>query len=403
MYDLLLKNAEIIDPDKKIQFKGEVAIANGLIAAVGEELGEKNAAKVIDLKGKILTPGLIDMHCHVYPYIPVPSDGLYNINADAHMLQMGVTTVVDAGSCGWRDFLRFKENIIDKAEVRILSFLNIASGGMVNITSENSPKDFHPNVVAEIVKAFPDILVGVKTAHYWTQNPFDDEHPMWASVDAAEEASVLAGKPLMVDFYPNRERTYEKMLTHLKPGDIHTHMYAQQFPILDENRHVRDFIWEQRERGIKFDLGHGAGSFWFRNAVPAIADGHIPDTISTDLYMENIHGPALSLLHIMSKMLNCGLSLQDVIYKVTVAPATELGHPEIANLRVGSVADLAVLELQEGNFGFADCGNAKIDGTKKLSCALTVREGKIVYDPMALSMPLWENAPEKYWTSPGVI
>lgn len=403
MYDILLKNALIVDPETKTSKIGSLAISDGKIANIFDgDCGEK-AKKAIDLTGKILTAGLIDMHCHVYPYIPVPEDGLYNINADAHMLQHGVTTVVDAGSCGWRDFLRFKEQVIDKAEVRILSFLNIASGGMVNITSENSPKDFHPKVVAEIVKAFPETLVGVKTAHYWTQKPFDHEHPMWASVDAAEEAAVLADKPLMVDFYPNGARTYEDMLTHLRPGDIHTHMFAQQFPILDENRKIRDFIWEQRERGIRFDLGHGAGSFWFRNAVPAISQGHIPDTISTDLYMENIHGAAHSLLHIMSKMLNIGLSLEDVISRVTAAPAKELGHSELGTLRIGAEADIAVLELHEGQFGFADCGNAKINGTKKLSCAMTVKGGKIVFDPMAMSMPEWETAPEAYWVGAGII
>lgn len=398
---LLLKGARVIDPANGVDGIFDIAISDGKIVQVGKDITAP-AAKTVGLAGYIVTPGLIDCHCHIYPSFPQEQDKLYNINADAHMLQAGIVTAIDAGTCGWRDFFHFKEQVIDCSEVRVLAMLNIAAGGMVKMESEQKLGEFNKGVVAEIAKTYSDIIVAVKTAHYWTMRPFDDEHPAWASVDAALEAAELCGKPLMVDFYPyEKERTYQDLLKRLRKGDIHTHMYAQQFPILDSNQRVNDFLFEARKRGVLFDLGHGAGSFWFRNAVPAYRDGFGPDTLSSDLYMDNIHGAALNLLNIMSKYLCIGMPLNEVIARATMYPAKNFNHPELGNLSPGSCADVAVLKLREGKFSYTDCGNARLDGSKKLECLMTIRNGEIVFDPGGLGMPLWENAPKPYWTSPG--
>jgi len=206
----------------------------------------------------------------------------------------------------------------------------------------------------------------------------------------------------MVDFWPRPpERSYpDLILKKLRPGDIHTHVFAQQFPIVNAEGKVYDYMFQARERGVIFDLGHGAGSFWFRNAVPALADGFPPDSISTDLHMGNINGPVVSMLTTMSKYLSMGMPLQEVIFRSTVTPAREIRRPELGTLSVGAEADVAVFKRHEGRFGFTDCGRAKIVGSQKLECAMTVRAGKIVYDPTGLSMPEWQHAPAAYWKLP---
>lgn len=404
-FDLLLKNGHVIDPAQHRDGVWDVGVRQGRIAAVGAGLPEKNAKKVLDVAGEYVVPGLIDMHCHCYPFFPPAHDSLEPIHPDAHMFQTGVTTAVDAGTCGWRDFPRFKETVIDRARVRVLAFLNIASGGMVHMDTEQQCESFHPRLTAETARQYSDVVVGIKTAHYWTDAPFDEAHAPWASVDSMVEAGTLCGKPCMADFRPNLpQRTYpELILEHLRPGDIHTHVFAQHFPILDENGRVNAFLFRARERGVVFDLGHGAGSFWFRNAVPALRQGFPPDTLSTDLYLDNVAGPVISLLHVMSKYLCMGMPLQEVIRRATVRPAGVLGHPELGTLAPGSCADIAVLHRVDEPVHFADSGHARMAGSARLECRATIRAGEIVYDPYALSMPDWETAPAAYRTAPGVL
>jgi dihydroorotase len=351
-----------------------------------------------------VTPGLIDIHTHVYTFRPSSESYVGAMNADAHLLASGVTTTVDAGTAGWVHWDDFKKLNIDTSTVRILAFLNIASGGMVDMATEQDPDQLQPEIAAALAEQYGDVIVGIKAAHYWTKAPWDDAHPPWASIERAVEAGELCGKPVMVDFWPRPpERPYpELILQKLRPGDIHTHVFAQQFPIVDENRKVYDHMWQARERGVIFDLGHGAGSFWFRNAQPALDDGFAPDSISTDLHMNNINGPVVSMIQTMSKCLCMGMPLQEVIYRSTVTPAREVGHPELGTLSAGAKADVAVLRRLEGRFGYADCGKAKMIGDSKLECALTIRAGKIVYDPEGLSMPEWENAPAPYWKIPNL-
>jgi dihydroorotase len=400
--DLVLKGGLVIDPANGIHRTMDVGIAAGKIARVAPAIPTEEAAQTVDVSGLLVTPGILDIHTHVYLFRATSESYVEGVNADAHLFSSGVTTTVDAGTAGWKMFWDFKENIIDRARVRILAFLNIASSGMTDGDSEQTVADMNPEVVASMVQAYPDIIVGIKTAHYWTNKPWDALHTPWASVERAVEAGELCGKPVMVDFWPRPpERPYpDLLLDKLRPGDIHTHVFAQQFPIVSAEGKANEFLFKARERGVRFDLGHGAGSFWFRNAVPAIRDGFPPDTISTDLHMGNINGPVVGMLNTMSKCLCMGMPLEEVVQRSTVLPAQLIGRTELGTLSPGAAADVAVFKLLEGTFGYTDCGKAKLVGSQKLECRLTLRAGQIVYDPNGMSMPLWEQAPEAYWKMP---
>jgi dihydroorotase len=394
-YDLLLKNGHTIDPLNNIDGKMDVAIANGKVAAVAADINPALAKKVVDVSGHYVTPGIIDIHVHVY-HTREP-EGL-SVMADSHSFRSGVTTMVDTGTAGAKHFLHFKRTVIDRAKTRIFAYINIVDLGMVG-PFEQDIKTMDPELAASVVLAYPDICVGIKTAHYWTSLPFDELHPPWAAVDQAVAAGNICNKPVMVDFWPRPERPYDELiLKKMRPGDIHTHVFAQQFPVLDENGKPNAFLYEARDRGVIFDVGHGAGSFWFRNAVPAIQNGFVPDSISTDLHTGNVHGVVIDMQTTMNKILNIGVPLQEVIYRSTVTPANEIGHPELGNLSVGAEADVAVFKLEHGDFGFVDCGRAKMDGDKKLECMLTVRAGQIVFDSNGMSTPEWQEAPAEYWS-----
>jgi dihydroorotase len=379
IYDLLLTGGRVIDPANHLDGPAEVAVAAGKIAAVEREIDPGQAARVVDVSGGYVTPGLIDIHAHVY-HTREP-EGL-SIMADYHCLPSGVTTVVDPGTAGARHFLHFKRTVIDTARTRILAFVNIVKSGMLG-PFEQEVAEMDPELAASIVLAYPEVCVGIKTAHYWTSQPYDDLHPPWAAVERAVEAGVICKKPVMVDFWPRPERPYpDLLLKKLRPGDIHTHVYAQQFPLLDAEGRPEAYLFEAREQGIVFDVGHGAASFWFRQAVPSIQGGFVADSISTDLHTRNANGPVHDMLTTMSKFLAMGLPLQEVVYRSTVTPAREIGRPELGTLTVGAEADVAVLYVREGEFGFVDCGKTRRPGGQKLECALTLRAGKVVYDPM---------------------
>jgi len=401
-FELVLKGGHVIDPANRINSQMDIGIAGGKIARVASTIPSSEAVQTVDVSGLYVTPGILDIHTHVYPFRPLPKSYVESVNADAHLFSSGVTTTVDAGTAGWKHFLDFKEGTIDRARVRILVLINIACSGMVDGDSEQSVTDMNPKMVASLAQAFPEIIVGIKSAHYWTTKPWDAMHPPWASVERAIEAGELCGKPVMVDFWPHPpERSYpDLILRKLRPGDIHTHVFAQQFPILTADGKVNDFLFEARAKGIFFDLGHGAASFWFRNAVPAFQDGFPPDIISTDLHMSNVNGPVISMLNTMSKYLSMGMPLVEVIQRSTTQPAQVIGRPELGTLGEGAGADVAVFKKLDGSFGFTDCGRARLAGNQKLECKLTLRTGQIVYDPTGLSMPDWEHAPASYWEIP---
>ena len=404
-YDLLLVNGHVIDPANNVNMTGRVAIKDGAIAAVGADIPHSDAERIIDVGGSYITPGLIDIHSHVYPLLP-RHDGntLLTVEADTTMLRSGVTTTVDVGTTGWRDFLNFKESVIDVTKVRILALINVASKGMVGMDSEQDPGQMHPEISAEVAKQYKDCVVGIKAAHYWVGKPFDDVHTPWASVDNGLRAAELCDMPFMIDFCPNYEppgRTYEDLiLKKLRPGDIHTHVFAKQFPIIGDDGRVLPHMWEARKRGVYFDVGHGAGSFWFRNGQRALDDGFYPDTLSTDMHVSSVKFAGLDQLQIMSKFMNMGMSLEDVVMRSTSESAKLIRRPELGTLSVGACADVAVIRVLKGEFGYVDCGYAKINGDSRLDCQMTIRGGSVLYDPNGLSLPEWRDAPPEYWRMP---
>jgi len=255
--------------------------------------------------------------------------------------------------------------------------------------NEQNPDEMDPRPTAELARKHADVVVGIKTAHFMQFG--------WAAVDRAIEAAELAGLPVMFDFAPRPERSYEDLLLKkMRPGDIHTHIYARHIPSIDETGKVYDYIWEARRRGVVLDLGHGAGSFWYRLAVPCLEQGYQPDSISTDQHTGNVNGPVFTMLHTVSKMLNLGMSLSDLIERSTVAPAREIGHPELGTLGEGADADVAVIALRKGTFGYWDCGKGKMIGDRKLECLMTVRAGKVVYDPHGLALDNWRTLGSSY-------
>ncbi len=405
-YDLLLKGGHVIDPANHIDEVRDVAVFQGKIAAVEKNIPADQAGKVVDVSKLYVTPGLIDIHYHVGHggaplnwFAPEARAHALPLGIPADMaLRGGVTTIVDAGSAGAETFLQEKEEVIDRAKVRVLAFLNIVGNGMQG-GLEQSLDEMDPKACAATIAKYRDIIVGVKTAHYWTNQPWDAEHVPWAAVDRAIECATLANVPVMYDFWPRADRTYEDLLLKkMRPGDIHTHVFAQQFPIILADGKLNPALAEARARGVIFDVGHGSGSFWFRNAVPAEKQGFIPDSMSTDLHTGNYN--EVSMTNVMSKFLAMGVPLDDIIRRSTVNPAAEIRRPELGTLTVGKDADIAVLELAKGHFSYIDCGVARFDGNVKLTARMTIRAGRILYDPSGLSMVEWEKARPQYFNVP---
>ncbi|HUX85768.1 MAG TPA: hypothetical protein VMW65_02100, partial [Chloroflexota bacterium] len=242
--DLLLQGGRVIDPANGIDTECDVAIRDGKISQVAPNLPAARAATVLDVRGCYVTPGLIDMHVHAFV---THSRSKLSVLSEAHAFPAGVTTVVDAGTAGWRDFPLFKEQVIDRSKVRILSYVNIVGSGMGG-DWEHDVAEMNPKLAAAVVEAYPEVAVGIKTAHYWALRPFDELHPPWLAVDRAIEAGTLCHKPVMFDFCPwPVERPYQTLLLEkMRPGDIHTHVFAQQFRVLDDRGKVQDFMWAAR-------------------------------------------------------------------------------------------------------------------------------------------------------------
>ena len=383
-YDLVLKGGHVIDPRNGIDAVRDVAIRDHKIAEVAEHIQGAPGAKVVDVTGLYVTPGLIDIHEHLYAgtgerHSYVGDHGLY---PDGFTLRSGVTTAVDAGSSGWKNFPDFKDKVIDRSITRILAFINIVGNGM-RPKYEQNLDDMDPQATAAQALKYPQVIVGVKTAHY--------DGPEWIPVERAVQAGTIANIPVMVDFGTFRpQRPYQELVSSkLRPGDISTHMYLEDVPLLDANGKVRPYLFAARKRGVIFDVGHGGGSFLFRQAEPAVRQGFIPDSISTDLHNDSMNSGMKDMLNVMSKFLNLGISLDDVIRMSTSNPAHEIKHDELGNLSVGSDADVAVLRLEKGHFGFVDTNGARMAGNEKLICELTVRDGRVVWDLNGISREDW--------------
>jgi dihydroorotase len=379
-YDLLLKGGHVLDAKNGRNERLDIAVAAGRIARVAPRISSRLARKTVDVSDYYVTPGLIDIHAH----FDVQGAPLC-IDPDHNTLRYGVTTAVDAGSSGAKGFEDFKAKVIDKAAVRLLAFLNIVSAGMYGGKVEDDVSEMDVAAAVRMVKKFPETIVGIKTAHY---QPAD-----WEAIDRAVRAAEESNSVLMVDFHPKPGRGYEELiLQHMKPGQIHTHFYGRLTPQLDENKRVQNYMWEARRRGILFDVGHGSGSFWFRIAAPAIQQGFLPDTISTDLHTGSVMLPRATQIGVMSKLLNIGMTLEQVIERSTYNPAKAIRRLDLGHLSEGAVADIAVIELERGKFAFLDSGHGKLTADRNLRCAMTVRAGKVVWDADGLAAEEWRYA-----------
>ncbi len=375
-YDLLVKGGHVLDSRNGINGLMDVAIAGGKIAAVARSIPADQARRVVDATGLYVTPGLVDIHAHVFAGTMGPEyTGALSVRPDGFTFRSGVTTVVDAGSSGWRNFAEFKHQIIDTSRTRVLAFLNIVGRGMAGRnTIEQDTSDMEPERTAAEAGRYPGLIVGIKIAHY--------AGPERIAVDRAVEAGRLAKLPVMVDFAEFRkERPFQQLvLEHLRPGDIYTHLYLGAVPMLDPEGTVLPYLFEARKRGVIFDVGHGAGSFQWRQAVPAVRQGFVPDSISTDLHVDSMNAGMKDLLNVMSKFLALGMPVEDVVARSTWNPAREIHQEELGHLSVGAPADIAVLRLIKGDFGFIDAGGRRMNGSQKLVGELTIRAGRVVWD-----------------------
>jgi dihydroorotase len=391
-YDLLLQGGHVVDPKSGTSAVRDVAIADGKIAAVAEGIDPTLAFKVVDVSGLYVTPGLVDIHVHVYAGTGEPGSyaGNNSVYPDGFTFRSGVTTVVDAGCSGWRNFPDFKDRIIDRSRTRVLALLNIVGNGMRGGKWEQNLEDMEVKPTADMVRAYPGLLVGIKTAHY--------AGPEWTPVERAVEAGTLANVPVMVDFGSDRpERPLAELLTKkLRPGDIYTHCYSGLRHELGADGHLNPAMIAGRKRGVLFDVGHGGGSFAWYVAIPAAEEGFWPDTISTDLHIGSMNAGMKNMLNVMSKFLALGLSLDEVVARSTWNPSRAVKHEELGNLSVGSPADVAVLRLATGQFGFVDAFGGRLDADRKLVCEMTLRDGKIIYDLNGLARPDWKDAPKGY-------
>lgn len=375
-WDLLLKGGRVIDAKNGIDAVRDVAIAGGRIARIGVELPAAQARRVADVSGLIVTPGLIDIHVHVYAGTGIKRayTGDLSVYPDPLSFKAGVTTMVDAGSAGWRNFADFRQRVIDRAKTRVLALVNIVADGMGPVAKdENDPAGMIAAEVVKVAKANPDVVVGVKTAHYSGEG--------WYSVDRAVEAGRLANLPVMVDFgYVTAERNLRTLLEDkLRAGDIYTHCYSGHREELLDGK-VNLAMANGRKRGVIFDVGHGGGSFYWNIALPMVKQGFWPDSISTDLHVGSMNSGMKDMTNVMSKILSMGAPLKDVIRMSTWAPAQEIRRTELGHLTEGAVADVTVLRQEAGSFGFTDSAGARFTGTKKLTAEMTVLKGEVMWD-----------------------
>jgi dihydroorotase len=375
-FDLLLHGGRVIDPKNGIDAPKDVAVAAGKIAAVDDAIPPGQAAKVVDVTGLLVVPGLVDIHVHLY-FTAGNRDswaGDYSIQPDAFSFRSGVTTMVDTGSAGWRNFEDFRFRVLDRYATRTYALVNIAGLGMANIEAEQNIYDMDPRRTADLARQHADKIVGIKTAHY--------ELPDWVSVERSIEAGVLADLPAMVDFgYFRRERPYYELVGRkLRAGDISTHCFRGPVPCVDADGRVLPYLTEARKRGVLFDVGHGGGSFVYRNAVPALAQGFPPDSISTDLHGLSMNTGMLDMATTMTKFMALGMDLAEVVRHSTCVPAAMIGHPELGNLSPGGPADIAVWKVIEGRFGLADSSGGRIEADRRLFCELTFKDGRVAWD-----------------------
>ncbi|MEX0593673.1 MAG: amidohydrolase/deacetylase family metallohydrolase [Balneolaceae bacterium] len=381
--DMLLKGGHVMDPKNGIDEVMDVGITDGIISHVASNLSESNAEQVIDVSGHLVTPGIIDLHGHLSP-IADPPDGF--------TFRAGVTTMIDAGTFGWRNLALAKEQV-DAAETRVLLILSI-TGNKGSDEGDHSSSllvqdytDYNPEMTAAQILDNEDLIVGIKV---W-------KSPDFTGIERAVEAGELADVPVMIDFGGNDPplSLSKLLLETFRPGDIYTHAYAyhpwSRESIVDENYRIKSYVQEARDRGIIFDVGHGGGAFSFEAAVPAMEQGFYPDVISTDLHLNSMNDGAKEMANMMSKFLAMGMPLTEVIEASTWKPAQVIQREEFGHLTVGAPADVAVFNVREGDFGFLDVRNIRYPGDRLLEAELTLLEGRVMWDRNGMAGQAFEH------------
>lgn len=375
-YDLLLKGGRVIDAKNNIDAEMDVAIKAGKIAKVIKSIPESAAKKVVNVSSLIVVPGLINIHTHVFAGSkPGFYDGSSSQLPDAFGPRSGITTVVDAGTSGWRTFPEFKSKVIDHSLTRVLAWLNIFDTGFSSgsaIEPDLNMLDVEKTV--ETIRTYPEYIVGTRIGHYKGKS--------WIPFEQASEAAKIAGVPLFVECHM-REYTLQDQLDHMRAGDIITHAFenvSERMTVVDEQGKVRPFVLEAQKRGVLFDVGHGGAGFWFNQAIPAFKQGLWPNSFGTDEHRTSMNSGMKNILNVMSKYLNMGMSIKDIMARGTWLAAKSIKREDLGNLSEGSVADIAVISITNGKFGFVDSGNNRLEGDRKFEAELTVREGKIIWD-----------------------
>jgi dihydroorotase len=382
MRSILIKNGNLIDPANQLDAVLDIYIENGKIESVGSAISKK-ADIEIDATGLLVVPGLIDIHAHHFygtEHNRYLCNGMFAVPPDGFTFRSGVTTVLDTGGAGWKNLHIFKKNVISQSKTRVFALVNIVGEGMRGNPWEQDVNDMNPELAARAADENKDCVVGFKVAHFLAED--------WIAVDRVLEAGKISDLPVVIDFGGDDSHpplSIEKLfMEKLRPGDIYTHVYTdlkRRDPIIDPStKKLKSFMHDARKKGIIFDVGHGGASFAYSQAIPAIREGFFPDTISTDLHIESMNAAMKDQLNVMSKFLALNMSLYDVIKSSTSEAAKALRKTELGNLSVGSEADVAILNIREGKFGFFDTMGVKMRGDKKLECELTIRAGEIVYD-----------------------
>ncbi|TKT88493.1 amidohydrolase/deacetylase family metallohydrolase [Dyadobacter frigoris] len=389
-YSILIKGGTVIDPKNNLNQIMDIGIFEGKVKKIAKDIDPKEAAKVVDAKGMYVTPGLIDIHGHVFfgtqpdHYL---SNGLVALPPDGFTFRVGVTTIVDAGGAGWEAFPEFKKNVILHSKTRVLSFLNIVGAGMRGGQYEQDTSDMDAHMAAAVALKNKNDVVGFKAAHFVGAD--------WKPIERVVEAGKLANMPVMIDFGGNNPPlSLETLFTkYLRPGDIFTHALTNlegnvRETIVDEKTgKVKQYALDARKKGIIFDVGYGGASFNYSQAIPAIKNGFLPNTISTDLHTGSMNSSMKDMLSIMSKFLVMGVDLPTVIKESTWAPAQVIKRENLGHLSENAIADIAIFSMREGKFGFYDRTGYKMEGKQKLECEMTIMGGKIVYDLNGIALP----------------
>lgn len=388
-YAIVIKDGHVIDPKNNIDAVMDVAIQDGKIVLVARNIDGKQGRQVVNAKGMYVVPGLIDIHGHVFHGTEPDhaySNGASAIAPDGFTFRNGVTTIVDAGGAGWKTFPTFKQNVIDRSQTRVLAFLNIVGEGMRGGLYEQNTGDMDPKMAAGVARRYNDYIVGFKVAHY--------NGPEWTPVDNAVKAGETADMPVMIDFGGNNPPLSIRALffDHLRPGDIYTHAFAElasRETIVDvETKTLKPFVRQAQERGIIFDVGYGGISFSYSQAIPAVKQNFYPNTISTDLHIGSMNGSMKDMLSVMSKFHQMGMDIPAVVRASTWNPAVVIKREELGHLSPGAEADVAILNMRQGDFGFFDYTGFRVKGDKKFECEMTIRNGRIVYDLNGIATPV---------------